>query len=50
MTKGSRQRPYNKDKFNKNFEKIFGDKRKKEKNKRNKELFKDSPNPSEFMT
>ena len=28
MTKGSRQRPYDKDKFNENFEKIFGNKRK----------------------
>ena len=28
MTKGSKQRPYDKDKFNENFEKIFGNKRK----------------------
>jgi hypothetical protein len=28
MTKGSRQRPYDKDKYNKNFEKIFGNKKK----------------------
>ena len=28
MTKGSRQRPYDKDKYNENFEKIFGNKRK----------------------
>ena len=28
MTKGSRQRPFDKDKFDINFEKIFGNKRK----------------------
>ena len=28
MTKGSKQRPYDKDKFNENFEKIFVNKRK----------------------
>ena len=33
MTKGSRQRPYDKDKFNENFEKIFGNKKKKNKRK-----------------
>ena len=31
MTKGSKQIPYDKDKFNENFEKIFGNKRKKKK-------------------
>ena len=31
MTKGSRQRPFNKDKFDKNFERIFGNKKKKKK-------------------
>ena len=36
MTKGSRQRPYDKDKFNENFEKIFGNKKKKNKRKRNR--------------
>lgn len=28
MTKGSKQRPYDKDKYNENFEKIFGKKKK----------------------
>ena len=36
MTKGSKQRPYNKDKFNENFEKIFGNKKKENKKKRNR--------------
>ena len=36
MTKGSKQRPYDKDKFNENFEKIFGNKKKKNKRKRNR--------------
>jgi len=27
MTKGSKQRPYDKDKYNENFEKIFGKKK-----------------------
>ena len=31
MTKGSRQRPFDKDKFDKNFEKIFGNKKKNKK-------------------
>mgnify|MGYP003111881332 CR=1 FL=1 len=36
MTKGSRQRPFDKDKFDKNFEKIFGNKKKKIKKKSSK--------------
>ena len=31
MTKGSKQRPYDKDKYNENFENIFGNKKKKKK-------------------
>ena len=29
MSKGSQQRPFNKDKFNENFDKIFGKKKEK---------------------
>jgi|TARA_X000001388_G_scaffold15531_1_gene9319 hypothetical protein len=36
MTKGSKQRPYDKDKFDKNFEKIFENKKKKNKKKEGK--------------